>query len=331
MNELIDVLKERLKSQVLSNYLIGMLFFNRTVIYAALTIDYKDRVKDVYLYNKHIFTNKIELLAYIYRNDELYIFCKNIPCNMFVFPLIYAILITSGLPYIKAFLNALNENASHFYDWLMIKINKLETITVDRYNELLEAFKSIKLENDNLKKELDNNSLSTNLLQKSLTESQQSVKAVYEEKDKINVQFHSINEKYENSTLAIDSILSGIWELKFQFIDNYPGQKEGREYFKIEDGYKYLTSVQPQGEYKLRCYIEKYQHKRRALQSEDQNGVHLLDNIIFTKKYQSGIQQEDRAECQWTINQDGSISGTEDYYLIDNTKYRSNIRVIRFA
>ena len=131
MEKIFDILKGKFESPFLSNFFIGLLLFNKKVIYAAFSIDYRDKINDTYCYKGEGFSNKIELLNSIFLDDSY----LGLPAeaNAFFLPLIYSIIVTGLLPYIKAIFKTINENADNFYDWLRIIINKIKTVPEEKF------------------------------------------------------------------------------------------------------------------------------------------------------------------------------------------------------
>ena len=323
MENFSDFLKEKIATPFLSNFFFGILLFNKKVIYAALSINYQDKIGDYYYYNFYPYLNKIELLEAIHKNERY--LCLPAWFNLIILPLAYASIITGSLPFIKAVFKILNIRAGIWYTELKKEYAKLITIPKEQFDNLeIEHYETVdKLEkaqgfNNRLNKtnvDLTNEKLNLAAqLEKSFTE----VNNLKSENQNSRLEFEnlkdgylSLNDKLVARQKTIAEVFQGIWKLEYTF--QPPSTlPSGIEYFKIENGCEIHSSDKPDGIFKFRCFVDRYEFQVKAIKyvtNTDNPGGKLLDRIRFKKDF----KETEYAICTYVVLNENNIDGEELY------------------
>ena len=223
MEKLWEVIKDKLESPFLSNYFIGLLLFNRNVVYTALTLDYNYRVHGFFIYNGEKFRTVIELLKKVAYDDEL--FCW--PTNIYLWPVLYAIVITGVLPYVKNIFKAISDHADdlhkRIYNWLL----KIPTVTQKEYDTLEETknqnlveLEAIKNERKVLYAQISNmNTQYTESGKTQIDELNNKTREIDNLKHTILLLSEKNPENRNNDTVSnsFSSIFEGKWKLEWYF------------------------------------------------------------------------------------------------------------------
>jgi hypothetical protein len=333
MDKILDVIKEKLESPILMNYFIGLMLFNRKVIYAALSTDYNDRVSHFYLYNKNMYSSKVEMLSAIYKDDLIFGYS-----NVYCWPVVYAVLVSIALPYLKSVSNAVHENADKFYEWFRVWLNNMKTVSEERYNSVNTALgkalteaQNIENENNELKNENSRIKEQVKGAQVEIGTSRSANTGLNSENEILKGEILQARNNLRDSYPPISIILEGIWKADFRF-DPPSVLPSGTEYFKILFQCELHTSTEPYGEYKLRCFIDRYQFMKDGMIF---NGK-PIDRIKFQKSFVNengkfdGVEQ---ASCDYLLfgeNKD-KITG-EEIYTKDSggTNHLSRITITKY-
>jgi hypothetical protein len=314
MEKIFDIIKEKLESPFLTNFFIGILIFNRKVIYTAFSLGHEDRIGDFYVYNNEKFTNKIELLSYINWDEDP----TNISANLWLFPILYAIAITGVLPYIKSFFKAVHENADVFYEWFRIKMNRLKTVSEEKYNSLndlyLIATKDVEKANSE-RGEFNIANIDFKAKNKKLEEE----KIISQtQNETLNSDIKKLEYDIKSYEPSISFIFRGIWKIVYKF-PTFSKLSSGIEFFKIVNGYELYVSDAPDGDYRLRANIDRYEYKKDGTREiETIHKMFLYDKITFRKNYfnQGGnFNENEYAYCSYNIISNNEIKGEESYTL----------------
>lgn len=344
MDKLLDTFKEKFQAPFLSNYFIGLLLFNRKVIYAALSTDYNDRIGDFYNYHYQQFTSKIELLQAIHAHE------RNLDmdpsANLLFLPLLYSVIISTALPYLKAVLKTITENADKLNDYLRNKFNDSEIVLKETHITLQNQYSVVLKDKEKLVKELNDvmtksSKLANALdikeagnvdLNQQLSDKNIQIMRINNEYDGLLKQFNDLQTSNNNREKTISDIFSeAIWKLEFKFQNSNRGN--GFEYFKILNGYEIHVCTTPNGKYELRAYVDRYDYQ---INGEKQSDIFnpegtLLNRFIFKKSFIPRETDPDTieiADCVYVILNENEISGEENYSFNNGKTFEKSIVVI---
>jgi hypothetical protein len=305
MDKIWDVLKEKLESPALSNYFIGLILFNRNVVYTALTIDYHDKINGYYVYKNEEFDSIIELLKQVAYDDEM--FCW--PTNLYLWPILYAIVITGGLPYIKIIFQALSENADLLYDKLRVIFNRLKTVPLEKHIKLdnyylasLKKIETLKNENDGLTKE-------KSLFDEIKKELDTDKKELIDQKNIVESNFRELETKYYEIIPYIEYLLKGIWTSHYVISNpssNNAASESGDEIFKIVNGNQYHVQDTVTKIFSIKFWIENYQFEWNKLDKEKPQ--------IIIKFNKVNVHKELFARCEWIFLDKNNLIGGESLH-----------------
>ena len=308
MDKIFETLKEKLESPVLLNYFIGLLLFNRKVVYTALSMDYHDRVGHFYLYKGNMYNSKIEMLSVVYGEEQIWGWS-----TLYIWPIIYAIGVAIALPYIKAVSNTVHENADVFYERFRVRFNKMKTVSEERYNSvntslgkaLIEG-KSIANENNELRNEISTFNEKIKNSQIEIGTSRHENAGLTSENESLKREISEIRSTLRDNEPSMTTLFKGIWKFDYEFEPEYKGYKGGTEYMKVLNQCEIHTATEPYGEYKLRCYIDRYQFFKEQKRFMGE----FFDMIRFKKGF---LNPNETSTCEYFAVGKDLFRGEESY------------------
>jgi hypothetical protein len=329
MDKILDIIKEKLESPILTNFFIGILLFNKKVVFVLLSTSFNDKsVNNFYTYRDKTVGSKIELLEVVHCYESN--FGLDPWWNLFMLPLFYAILITAGLPYVKSLLNVLHENAEKIYKYLNKRFNDIQIRTEKEYRDLENNFNSVLNEKDKLRTELINTYSVKSQLEENENKLNDKIYSLEQDKgflqrdehdiqislENLQKEFDTLFDKYTFREKTVSELFEGIWKAEWKF-DKPTQHVDGFEFFKIVNGNELHTSDSgADGNYKLRCYIKDYKYikiKHYRSDNEDRKDViHFKKEMVIVGTNE--INKNEFADCAYEIENEKSIRGVEFYY-----------------
>jgi hypothetical protein len=341
MDKILEIIKEKLESPILTNFFVGLLLFNKKVIYTALFTNYNDSINGIYKYDQQQVYNKIELLGLVHKDEKYWNLDSS--WNLFLLPLIYAAVITGLLPYIKSCFKAINDNADILFTNISIWLNKKKFVLEEEYkklefeneklnndkDDLVKLNRNIREESEGIKKEVEKKEIDFKKSNDEINNLTNSFDTTLNEFETAKKDYNKLLNTIKNKEQTMAEIFRAVWKLDFRF-EPPSDRGSGVEYFKIVNGCEIHTSDGGyNGNYKFIGFIDRYNYEINAVKYIDlptNPDGQILNRIKFKKNF----SEDYYAMCEYTLISEESIKG-EEFVTFDKgvTIHKSTVILTR--